>query len=113
MSRPIMAVQNYLVPANGKTGIYVFRETLVSGTPVKIDFREINLDGQEFWPYGIYMDNRDGTEQLDVYLDQVFLTISAETGGEKERMYPGVVGQSVTITGDGLVTIVFTNFPIV
>jgi hypothetical protein len=59
------------------------------------------------------MDNKQGTAQLDMYLDQAFLTISAVLGGEKERMYPGTADQSVTITGEGPVTICFVNFPIV
>lgn len=112
MSDIIAIASKYFLPVAGKCGIYVFREVLTSGVPVEIDFRQVNLNGGEFWPYGVYMDNTQGTERLDLYLDQVFLTISANIGAEKERMYPGVEDQSVTITGAGLVTIVFCNFPV-
>lgn len=113
MPQLIVATQNYLVPADGKTSCYLVRETLVDGVPLNIDFRNVNLDGQEFWPYGVYINNLEGTKQCDVVIDQMFLTISTPAGEDKQKAYPGPVNQTVTITGEGPVTLLFVNYPIV
>ena len=114
MPGQIVAVQNYLVPANGKTGAYIFRKTLVAGTPEYLDFRTINLDGQDFWPYGVYMDNREGLADLTLTFDQLQMSYTVGAAAPVTGFgYPGVVDQSVTIEGEGPVTLVFVNYPLI
>lgn len=113
MAARIVATQNYLVPANGKTGAYIWQETLVAGIDYTIDFRDVNLDGQEFWPYGVYINNYYGTAICEIHFDQLGITHLTGQGMGNAQAYPGVVDQSVTIRGEGPVYLVFVNYPIV
>lgn len=112
MAGRIISVQNFLVPANGNVGTYVIDEVLVAGVPLYIDFREVNLDGQSFWPYGLFVNNINGTQDVAVTIDQMGLTMTTGPGDSNSGMYPGPMDQTVTITGDGRAIIVFCNFPV-
>lgn len=112
MSVRISTVQNFLMPADGQPAAFVFNETLVAGREYVIDFRNVNLDGQAFWPYGVYIDNYDGTDTLIIRLDQLGLRIRTGANDTNVVQYPGVEQQSVTISGEGPVNIVFVNYPV-
>lgn len=109
----LVVLNNFLVPAYGKPGGYQFSATLVAGVPQTIDFRGMNLDGVDFWPYGVYVNNNDGTAPCEILLDQLGLVLTTAAGASVAHSYPGMEDQSVTITGEGLVNMVFVNYPIV
>lgn len=108
----MLSTWNFIVPADTLPSAYLVRDNLTAGVPLHIDFRLLNLDGAQFFPYSVFMDNRYGTQPLWVTIDQIGLNIGCQPGADKIRSYPGIADQSVTVTGEGAFTLIFANFPV-
>jgi len=104
--------QNYLVPAMGTTRIYAIRETLTAGVPIEVDFRSIGLDGRPYAPYGVMVDNSQGTAPLSITINDIGYTMNCAAGASMQQPYPAPLNQSATITGEGLVVVVFADYPV-
>lgn len=112
MANETVSVLNYLVPAAGTPSAMPVELTLVAGVAQNIDFRTKQLDGQSFSPYGVLIDNTDGTAVCTVEIDGIGWTIRCPIGEAIQAKYPGPVQQSVTVNGEGVVKFVFVNYPL-
>lgn len=108
-----VAVSNYLVPATGSTNAYPLKETFVPGTPKLVDFNSAGLDGIPFRPSGVIIDNSQGVGTLRVLINEISYAMNVPAGGSIQMQYPAPVGHTATITGDGLATVVFVDYPII
>lgn len=109
----ILNTYNYLVPAAGTTRGVVIREPLVSGTVLKRDFRDLQLDGIPFIPSGVYIDNTDGLSDCTIVINEIGFKITAQAGQSIVCQYPAPSNQSASISGDGQTTIVFVDYPVI
>lgn len=116
MSQSKFALSNYLVPVNGRTSCYMFRRTLpgLAFAPAVISFRQIKMeDGDDFTPYGFYADNTQGTQPLTIQIQEIYYSIIVPIGARMSGSYPGVLDQVVHLTGEGDVTVLFVNYPVI
>jgi len=115
MSTGLQSMINYMIPAVGTPRGYVYNATLVAGTPATIDFRGITgggIDGQPFRPSGVYIDNTQGTAVLKVVINEISYAINCPIGETLNLPYPAPIDMTATITGQGVVTIVFVDTPV-
>lgn len=108
----LIGTNNYLVPASGTTHGYPVNEVL-SATPLKIDFRTIELDGEQFVPSGVYIDNTAGTADAVVLVLGMNYRIVCAPGTRLQAQYPAPIDQSVELTGNGLVSMIFVDYPVI
>lgn len=114
MSNGILSVTNYLIPPVGGPRAYVQAGTL-SATPVFLDFRETSggqIDGQPFRPNGVFIDNTQGTGDLIVELIEISYRIRCLAGQSLNSQFPAPINCTFNITGDGVATVVFVDFPV-
>lgn len=102
---------NYLVPASGTTSGAVVRGVF-SSTPVQQDWREQALDGEQYVPSGVFIDNSKGVGPLTVRVTNNGYSIVCPPGQIMAAQYPAPLDQITEITGDGEGTVVFVNFPV-
>lgn len=112
MANGLNTVSNYLVPATGSTNAYLVRETF-SGTPFAVDFRKVELDGLAFRPYSVLIENTAGSDPVTVTIPEMSLNIVCPAGKTLQFMYPSPTDSSALITGNGLATVIFTDYPMV
>ena len=115
MAQSKFSLSNYLVPVNGRTSCYMFRQRLLglAFAPQVISFRQIKMeDGDQFTPYGFYVDNTAGTQPLTIEIQEIYYTITVPVGQRLSGSYPGVLDQVVHLRGEGDVTVLFVNYPV-
>ena len=108
----IANVVNYLVPATGSTKAYVISQVL-SATPVAIDFRQTDIDQEQFRPSGVFIDNTAGTGPVTVLINEMNFNIVCATGKRMQTQYPAPMAQSAQITGLGQASVIFVDFPVI
>lgn len=111
------AVSNYLGPAVGTMTAVSINQvfpTVASGTPFNYDPKNQSLDGREFRPSGVYIDNTQGTTALNVLVNQMSLNLSVPAGGFAQLPFPSPLGVTFSVTGDGTNpgTVVFVDYPV-
>lgn len=113
----VASAVNYLVPSSGRTHA-VPVEGVFSAAPYTIDWNQFKNDNFAFQPQGVFIDNSQGTGELDVVIyanglnGPVFWTIKCPAGAYKSANFPAPNGQSVAITGNGQATVIFVDFPV-
>lgn len=113
MTERLENVSNYIVPAAGTTRGYVVNRKFVAGTPVTVDFRGVGLDGQPYRPSGVFVDNTRGTAPLTVIINEINFSFQIPAGSFAATPYPAPMQQSATLLGEGDVTLVFVDFPVI
>jgi hypothetical protein len=108
----IIQVRNSRLPPHKPNG-FPYTETMVAGTTYEIDFRQLNLDARKFFPYGAFVDNSQGTADFVLTIVDVNYVITIAAGDSWQGSYPGTETQLVRMTGEGLVSVVFVDFPLV
>lgn len=111
MDGSVVSTMNYLVPASGTTSGYPV-SGVFSATPVVQDWRLVNLDGEQFVPSGVFIDNSQGTGPLTVFVQNANFSVVCPAGGRVSRQYPAPLDQITSITGQGQATVIFVNFPV-
>lgn len=104
---------NYLVPAAGTTRAYRETQTFRPDSPVTVDFRDMALDGLSFVPSGVLVDNTRGAGDLAIVINEFSWRIVVPAGKFVHMPYPAPYNQTATITGDGLATVVFVDYPVI
>lgn len=102
---------NYLVPASGTTSGAVVKG-IFSSTPTIQDWREQALDGEQYVPSGVFIDNTRGAGPLRVRETTTGYTITCPPGQTMGMQYPAPLDQVTEITGDGEAVVIFVNFPV-
>lgn len=109
----VTPVNNYLVPATGTTNsvpvVGVF-----SAVPTRADFREVELNGVQFVPSGVFIDNSAGAAPLVISVEGMSgFTLSCPAGSRMGRQYPAPIDQICNITGNGQGIVIFVDFPVI
>lgn len=112
MASGLQSVSNYLVPATGSTNAYMVRENF-SATSFLVDFNKQELDGLPFRPYGVIIDNTGGANPVTVTINEMALAIVAPAGKAVHCPFPAPVGCTASITGNGIATVVFVDYPVI
>lgn len=106
-------MSNFLVPINEAPSGYLVRKQSSSPTQQDVDFGWISRqEGITFAPYGIYLDNTEGTAILEVQFLDVFYRIRVPVGQTYKGNYPGTFEQQVRIFYEGNITALFVNYPV-
>lgn len=113
MSERLENMSNYIVPAAGTTRGYVVNAKLTAGTPLSVDFRKIALDGQPYRPSGVFADNTKGTSPLIIVVNEINFSFQIPAGSFSAIPYPAPLQHSVNVLGNGDVTLVFVDFPVI
>lgn len=103
--------QNYIVPSSGGTHL-VPVAGVFGGTPFVIDWRQFSIDQFPFQPQGCYIDNSQGTGDLQVVISPIGFVIDAPAGSRVSSSFPAPNGQSASITGNGQASVVFVDYPV-
>lgn len=115
MSLGLQNTVNYMIPAVGSPRGYVMSQQFVAGTPVVLDFRNVSggsIDGQPFRPSGVYIDNSASANPVTVKINEMVYSMTCPAGQMLNLPYPAPVDVSVTVTGDGVTTIIFVDVPV-
>ena len=102
---------NYLVPASGSTSGAVVRG-FFTATPTIQDWRNQALDGEQYVPSGVFIDNTRGIAPLVVRVQNNGFTIVCQPGESMSTQYPAPLDQITEITGLGEAVVIFVNFPV-
>lgn len=102
---------NYLVPSSGGTH-FVPVSGVFGGTAFVVDFRQFTVDQFPFNPQGVFIDNSQGTGDLQVAISPGGWVIDCPAGARMSTSYPAPNGQSCSITGNGQATVIFVDFPV-
>lgn len=102
---------NYLVPASGSTSGAVVRG-FFTDVPVIQDWRNQNLDGEQYVPSGVFMDNSRGIGPLTMRVQNNGYSVTCQPGETLAAQYPAPLDQITEITGDGEASVIFVNFPV-
>lgn len=116
MSNGLQNVQNYLAPAIGTPRVFMLNQTFDPLAPVTQAFRNITggmIDGQPFQPSGVFIDNTQGTAPLTVIINEMAYRMVCPAGESLSLPFPAPKDLSATITGTGLATVIFVDFPVI
>lgn len=105
------SAQNYLVPSSGGTH-FVPVSGVFGGTPFVVDFRQFTIDQFPFSPQGVFIDNSQGTGDLQITVQPGGWVIDCPAGARLSTSYPAPQGQVCSITGNGQATVIFVDFPV-
>jgi hypothetical protein len=114
MANGIVELINYLIPS-GTTPRGYLHSTVFSATPITLDFRNISggsFDGLPFRPSGMFIDNSQGTDDLDVTINELAYTISCPAGNWLNIPFPAPINTTVNMVGLGQATVLFVDFPV-
>ena len=106
------SVSNFLVPATGATNCVVFSDTLVAGTPKYFDFAAYQISGVPFRPSGVLIANTSANP-VTVTIPQVGYSMTCAAGQILNLPYPAPLNHTAQISGNGSVTVVFVDYPVV
>lgn len=112
MTSVIQSVSNYLVPAMGSPSAYVVSETFTS-TPFQINFSNISLNGLEFLPSGVIVDNSQSANPVSILIPEFSYNIVCPAGASVMMPYPAPRNHTASITGNGKTTVIFVDYPII
>lgn len=110
----LQSVVNGDYPAYGKARTATINVVLTA-SPLEFDFRTLggaSLDGQVFNPFGVYVDNTQGNADCVISVPSVSLNIVCKKGVQICVPYPAPPNATVSIVGDGKVTLNFVNYPV-
>lgn len=105
------SVNNFMVPATGTPNSYPV-SGVFSATPFRVDFREVSLNGEQFVPQGLFVDNTAGAAPLVIAVQGMNYSLQVPAGAQLQTQYPAPIDQIVEITGSGQASIVFCDFPV-
>jgi hypothetical protein len=105
------SAKNYLVPAGGATHGVVYSNNL-SATADVIDWRSYSLNNFPFIPQGAFIDNSQGTADLVINIMPINYNVVCPAGITKQSQFPAMQDMQMYITGNGLATITFVDFPV-
>ena len=109
----VTPVNNYLVPATGTTNSVPVVGTF-SAVPTRVDFREISLNGEQFVPSGVFIDNSAGIGPLIIEIESMQgYSVYCPAGQIIARQYPAPIDQIVNIVGNGDAVVIFVDFPVI
>ena len=114
MSNGLQSVVNYLIPQVGTPRCYVVSQVL-SATPFRLDFRTVEggmIDGQPFRPSGVFIDNTQGSGDLNILLNEINYNLLCPANDSLNAQFPAPMDVTFNITGNGQATIVFVDFPV-
>jgi hypothetical protein len=105
-------VNNYLVPASGTTNAYSVTRNF-NANAFTIDFREYELDGVPFVPSGVFINNTSGSSPLRITIGAMDgYAVECPAGAILQTQYPAPFDQIVTVTGNGVASLIFVDFPV-
>lgn len=113
MSEQLVNTYNYLVPAAGTTRSYRVTQNFMLGEVKHCDFRNMALDGVSFVPSGVLVDNTRGTGDCVITIIEFAWRIVVPAGAMINMPYPAPYNQTATIEGEGDVTVVFVDYPVI
>ncbi len=113
MSEQLVNTYNYLVPAAGTTRSYRVTQNFAAGDIKHCDFRNMALDGVSFVPSGVLVDNTRGTGDCVITIIEFAWRIVVPAGTMINMPYPAPYNQTATIEGEGDVTVVFVDYPVI
>lgn len=113
MSEQLVNTYNYLVPAAGTTRSYRVTQNFASGDIKHCDFRNMALDGLSFVPSGVLVDNTRGTADCVITIIEFAWRIVVPAGTTINMPYPAPYNQTATIEGEGDITVVFVDYPVI
>lgn len=113
MSEIIRNVSNFLVPATGSTSAMTIKRQLTASDQLYIDFSEKGLDGSPFRPYGVYVDNTENDTAASVTINEMGFRIVVPARTFLMTPFPAPLNLTATLTGDGVVTFVFVDSPVI
>ena len=105
------SVNNFMVPATGTPNSYPI-SGVFSASPFRVDFREVSLNGEQFVPQGLFVDNTAGAAPLVIAVQGMNYSLRVPAGAQLQTQYPAPIDQIVEITGNGQASIVFCDFPV-
>lgn len=114
----VQETTNYLVPSSGGTHCIPFTGALAAGVPATIDWRQFNTDSFAFQPQGAYIDNSGSGNSVTIEIfaggptGALIWTITVPAGKVMHTPFPAPNGQSHIISGNGPLTIVYADFPV-
>jgi hypothetical protein len=105
-----ISVNNYLVPAVGTPLAQVQTLDFGGGSTIVLEFRAQKLDGVNFIPTGVFSSVLNSQIQVKVReLNNFQFTLDAGNAYN----YPAPPDQTLELTGSGVNTLVFVNYPII
>lgn len=113
MSEQLVNTYNYLVPAAGTTRSYRVTQNFMAGEVKHCDFRNMALDGVSFVPSGVLVDNTRGTGDCVITIIEFAWRIVVPAGTMINMPYPAPYNQTATIEGEGDITVVFVDYPVI
>lgn len=113
MSEQLVNTYNYLVPAAGTTRSYRVTQNFTAGDIKHCDFRNMALDGVSFVPSGVLVDNTRGTGDCVITIIEFAWRIVVPAGTMINMPYPAPYNQTATIEGEGDITVVFVDYPVI
>lgn len=113
MSEQLVNTYNYLVPAAGTTRSYRVTQNFAPGDIKHCDFRNMALDGVSFVPSGVLVDNTRGTGDCVITIIEFAWRIVVPAGTMINMPYPAPYNQTATIEGEGDITVVFVDYPVI
>lgn len=114
MATGLQTVINYMIPAVGSPRAYVeygdFSELR------SIDFRNIaggGIDGQQFNPSGVYIDNTRGTAPLSIKIKAIEYSFACPAGHSLHLPFPAPIDLIAEVSGSDDATVAFTDVPVI
>src|SRR2546423_9970958 len=108
---------NYLVPSSGGTHIVPLSGVLSAAAAV-IDWQQFSEESFAFQPQGVYIDNSAGIAPVVLQIlaggtqGTAIWTVTCPTGKVLHTPFPAPNGRVHKITGNGQVSIVYADFPV-
>lgn len=115
MSAGLNNVQNYMAPAIGTPRVFLINQDF-TGITYTQGFRNVEggmIDGQPFQPSGVFIDNTVGTGPLTVVINEMSYRMVCPAGESLSLPFPAPKDLSTTITGTGVATVIFVDFPVI
>jgi hypothetical protein len=114
MSDRLVSVNNYVIAQNSTPQIYVVALDLIATVSQTVDFRPLNLDGQQFWPQGVYYDSLALGGNITFTIDQLPMSFLGYASNAGAIHYPAVSDQTITVVSPatGRLILAFCNFPV-
>lgn len=110
----LQSLVNFRQPLNSTLRAAPYKLVL-SSSPYYVDFRTLvgsDLDGTPFKPYGMYIDNTQGTENLIILFQETQYRVVCKKGEVLNTSYPAADYAIAAITGNGPASIIFVDYSV-